>query len=168
MSRGLGNVQRAVLEIVRAHPDGVTANAISGQLHGTNATAAQRESVRRAVRTLAAMKLVERTTRWDNRPRRSLRRLVALAACEGDYCDACAQRKRRVRLRDWHKRAMRANAKHDPAWRDDLALAEATGFVHETASAERVVDTDPRAVDECERPLQFITATRGTSRSRVP
>ena len=52
---------------------------------------------------------------------------------------------------------MRANAKHDPTWLDDLAVAEESGFVHVTASPERVVAEKPNTVDVCERRLQFLS-----------
>lgn len=51
---------------------------------------------------------------------------------------------------------MRANAKYDPTWLDDLALAEQTGFVHEKASDTRLVDEKPNAVDSCTRRVQFV------------
>ena len=51
---------------------------------------------------------------------------------------------------------MRANAKHDPAWLDDLALAEASGFVHATASDQRVIDEQPNTVDMCDRRVQIV------------
>jgi hypothetical protein len=156
MSRGLGNVQRAVLDIVDANPDGLAVEIIAKHVHGRSPTPAQLESVRRAVRTLYARGLVERTSRWDTRPRKSLRRFVALAPCESGFCDSCAQRKRRVRLQDWHRRAMRNNAKHDPTWLNDLAAAEHSGFIHATASAGRIVEEKPNTVDQCHRRLQFI------------
>jgi hypothetical protein len=157
MSRGLGTVQRAVLDVVDANPDGLAADTIALHLYGREPSSAQLESVRRAIRTLCAKGLVDRTTRWDSRPRRSLKRLVDLSPCEGGYCDSCAQRKRRVRLQDWHRRSMRTNAKYDPDWLIDLAAAEESGFVHATASAERVIDTKPNTVDPCQRRVQFIS-----------
>ena len=51
---------------------------------------------------------------------------------------------------------MRENAKLDPAWLDDLAAAEKSGFVHATASGDRLVDEKPNSVDPCHRELQFI------------
>lgn len=60
-----------------------------------------------------------------------------------------------MRLQDWHRRAMRANAAHDPEWLDDLAVAEASGFVHEHAT-ERVVSERPDAVDACRRRVQVV------------
>ena len=160
MSRGLGSIQRAVLEVVDAHPEGLAVDAIASQIHGRKRTPAQLESVRRAIRTLYASGLVERTTRWDRRPRKSLKRFVSLAPCERGFCDLCAQRKRRVRLNDWHRRAMRENAKHDPAWLSDLAAAEEYGFVHETASPDRIVTEKPNTVDQCDRRIQFISPRR--------
>lgn len=157
MGLGLGSVQKAVLEIVEGHPDGVAADTIARHVFGRRPSTAQLESVRRAIRTLAGRGLVARTARWDNRPRRSLKRLVDLAPCRGGYCDSCAQRKRRVRLQDWHRRAMRANAKYDPGWLTDLAAAEESGFIHVTASSERVIDTKPNTVDPCQRRVQFIS-----------
>lgn len=156
MSRGLGDVQRRVLAAVEANPDGLAAYTLAARLFGRKPTRAQVESVRRAIRTLDQRGLVERATRFDNRPRKSLKRFVDLAPCEEGFCDSCAQRKRRVRLGDWHRKAMRANANHDPAWLNDLALAERSGFVHETASPERIVSEKPNAVDACHRRLQFI------------
>jgi len=52
---------------------------------------------------------------------------------------------------------MRENAKHDPAWRDDLGAAEASGFVHATASGDRIITEKPNTVDQCQRQLQFIS-----------
>ena len=156
MSRGLGTVQRAVVAVVAAQPDGLAADAIVRELFGRKPTRAQLESVRRAIRSLEAQGLVARALRRERRPRKSIKRLVSLVPCEGEYCDSCAQRKRRVRLQDWHRRAMRANAKYDPTWLDDLAASEATGFVHATASAERVVDANPGAVDHCDRRVQIV------------
>lgn len=156
MSRGLGSTQRAVLDIVNANPDGLPADAIAAHVHGSNPTAAQFEAVRRAIRTLHSRGLVQKKSQWERRPRRSLKRLIDLTPCEGEFCASCAQRKRRVRLDDWHRRNMRASAKHDPAWLTDLAVAEASGFVHATASAERVVDTKPATVDQCFRRVQFV------------
>lgn len=135
----------------------MAADTIATHLYGRTPTTAQLESVRRAIRTLCAHGLVDRTTRRDTRPRRSLKRLVDLSPCEGGYCDSCAQRKRRVRLQDWHRRAMRANAKYDPAWLNNLATAEESGFVHANASTEPVIDTKPNTVDHCQRRLQFIS-----------
>lgn len=157
MSRGLGSAQRAVLEVVDRNSEGLAVDAIAKQVHGRNPTAAQYESLRRAIRTLHARGLVDVTRRWERRPRKSLKRFVDLAPCEAEFCALCAQRKRRVRLGDWHRKAMRANAKHDPAWLDDLALAEASGFVHATASDQRVIDEKPQTVDMCDRRLQFVS-----------
>src|SRR5688572_29855742 len=162
MSRGLGKVQQAVLNVVDANPDGLAVDAIASRVFGRKPTLAQMESVRRAIRTLHSRGLVERTTRWDSRPRKSLKRFVDLAPCEGGYCDSCAQRKRRVRLQDWHRKALRANAKHDPAWLNELAAAEESGFVHATASADRIVSEKPYAVDQCQRRLQFISPSLPT------
>lgn len=157
MSRGFGEVQRAVLDVVDANPDGITADTISNQIHGTDPTPAQLESVRRAIRTLHARGLVARTTRWESRPRKSLKRFVDLSPCEPIFCNSCAQRKRRVRLQDWHRRAMRKNAKRDQARLSDLAIAEQSGFVHATASTERIVTERPDTVDVCQLRLQFIS-----------
>lgn len=157
MSRGLGATQRAVLAVANANRVGLTADTIARQIHGRNPTAAQLESVRRAIRTLRARGMLEVTIRRDSRPRKSLKRFVDLAPCEAGLCAACARRKRRVRFQDRHRRVMRANAKHDPAWLGDLAIAEKSGFVHETASTERVVDEKPNTVDQCQRRLQFIS-----------
>jgi hypothetical protein len=150
-----------VLDVVDAHDAGISADAIARLVCGRKPTAAQLESVRRAIRTLDARGLVKRSSRWDDRPRKSLKRLVDLVPCDAVYCDSCAQRKRRVRLQEWHRRAMRANAKHDPAWLDDLAASEAAGFIHETASSERVVDTKPTAVDQRRVRVQFVSPVRG-------
>lgn len=79
MSRGFGNVQRAVLDEVRANPNGLAADTIARHIHGADPTPAQLESVRRAIRTLSARGLVERAARWDRRPRRSLKRFVDLS-----------------------------------------------------------------------------------------
>jgi hypothetical protein len=165
MSRGLGSVQQAVLEIIDASPEGLAADTIATQLHKRKPTAAQVESVRRAIRTLSARGLVEVTTRWDSRSRKSLKRFVDLAPCDTVFCELCAERKRRVRLNDWHRRSMRANAKHDPAWLGDLALAEACGFVHATASGQRIVEEKPNTVDKCERRIQFVSPAPGRSPS---
>ncbi len=146
-----------MLDVVNANRDGLAADTIATHLHGPNPTPAQLESVRRAVRTLHARGLVERTTRWDTRPRKSLKRFVELSGCEAGFCDSCAQRKRRVRLQDRHRKTMRENAKHDPAWIGDLAAAEESGFVHVTASPERIVAEKPNAVDQCQRLLQFVS-----------
>ena len=156
MSRGLGRVQRDVLAVVNANPEGLATDAIAGHLHGEAPSAAQVESVRRAIRTLRERELVDVTTRWVNRPRRSLKRVFHLAGCEVGFCSLCAQRMRRVRLQDWHRRVMRDHARSDPGWLEDLATAEASGFVHRTASAERLVATDPDAIDEYRRRLQFV------------
>jgi hypothetical protein len=157
MSRGLGTIQRAVLDVVDANPDGLAADAIAGHLYGRAPTRAQLESVRRAIRTLHGRGLVSRTTRFDRRPRKSLKRFIDLAPCEAGFCGMCAQRKRRVRLNDWHRKAMRDNGKHDPAWLNDLAAAKQSGFVHATASSERIIDEKPNTVDQCHRRLQFIS-----------
>jgi hypothetical protein len=157
MSRGLGTIQRAVLAVVDANPSGLTADTIATRLYGAKRTRPQIEAVRRAIRTLHARGLVERTTRRDSRPRKSIKRFIDLSPCDPVFCDLCAQRKRRVRLQDWHRRAMRDNAKHDPAWLNDLAAAEASGFIHATASAERIVDAKPKTVDQCYRRLQFVS-----------
>ena len=157
MSRGLGSAQRAVLAAVDASSEGLAVDAIATTLHGRNPTAAQLESVRRAIRTLHARELLAITTRRESRPRKSLKRFVSLAPCDTQFCGLCAQRKRRVRLEDWHRKAMRANAKHDPAWHDDLAVAEASGFVHATASDQRIVEEKPNTVDMCERRIKIVS-----------
>ena len=162
MSRGLGATQRAVLDIVEANPTGVAVDAIAAEVYGKCPTRAQLEATRRAVRSLRASGRVEVTTRWESRPRKSRRRFVEIAACVAEFCDLCAQRKRRVRLNDWHIKSMRANAKYDRAWLDDLALAQASGFVHATASAERVVEENPDAVDQCQLRLQFVAPVSAT------
>ena len=148
MSRGLGTVQRAVVALVHANPEGLTIDAIVERLHGAAATRAQHESVRRAVRTLRQRELVTVTPRQVRAHRRSRKRVFDLSGCEVGFCAACARRRRRLPLQDWHRRAMQANARHDPGWLEDLAAAEASGFVHSTASDERVVATDPAALDE--------------------
>ncbi len=66
---------------------------------GYATAAAKRESVRRAIRTLHARGLVERTTRWDSRPRKSLKRLVDLALTSelrGVFCQERSRRGRRA------------------------------------------------------------------------
>lgn len=57
--------QRAVLEVVHANPDGLTADALAERIHGGRPTAAQLESVRRAIRTLAASGRIGRVTRFE-------------------------------------------------------------------------------------------------------
>lgn len=155
MGRGLGNVQESVLKVVNANADGVSADAIASGIFGGAPTASQLESVRRALRSLVARGLVDSVTRLDRRTRRSRKRLVDLTPCMTGLCRACGERKRRVRLADWHRRVMRENAKVDAAWLDDLAAAEASGFVHQFASPERVVDTQPSAIDDWVRRIRF-------------
>jgi hypothetical protein len=157
MSRGLGSLQRAVLDVVDANPDGVAVDTIARHLHGRSPTRAQLESLRRAIRTLGSRGLVQCTIRRESRPRKSLRRFVDLAPCEDGFCDSCARRKRRVRLQDRHRRAMRENAKHDPAWLGDLAVAEQSGFIHATASPERIIAEKPNTVDQCRRRVRYIS-----------
>ena len=157
MSRGLGSVQRAVLAAVHASPVGLDTEAIASRLHGDDPTASQRESVRRAIRTLRDRELIEVTTHWVTRPRRSLKRIFDLSGCDVGFCAACAQRMRRTRLQNRHRRAMRDNARIDPAWLQDLAAAEASGFVHYAASAERLITIDPDVVDTHQRRLQVVT-----------
>jgi hypothetical protein len=164
MSRGLGSIQRGVLAVVNADPSGLTADAIAGQLHGGRPSPAQLESVRRAIRTLRQHELVEVSTRWVSRPRRSTKRIFHLSGCDVGFCSMCGQRMRRVRLADWHRRAMRDHARSDPAWLEDLAAAEASGFVHYAASAERVVSTEPDAVDDHRRRLQFVSPKARSTR----
>jgi hypothetical protein len=166
MSRGLGSVQRGVLAIVGANRSGLTSDAIAGHLYGERPSPAQLESVRRAVRTLRQRELVEVSTRWVTRPRRSIRRIFHLSGCEVGFCSLCGQRMRRVRLEDWHRRAMANHARSDPAWLEDLAAAEASGFVHYAASAERLVSTEPDAVDDHRRRLQFVSPTPHSPRRR--
>ncbi len=72
----------------------------------------------------------------------------------------CGERKRRRRLSDWHREVMNANAQQDPGWLDDLAAAERSGFVHEVASDERLVDEQPETVDLCQRRLQIVMPVR--------
>jgi hypothetical protein len=157
MSRGLGSVQQGVLAVVNANPGGLPSDAIARELHDGDPTPAQLESVRRAIRSLRERELVEVTTRWVTRPRRSLKRIFDLSGCDVGFCSRCGERIRRVRLQDWHRRAMRENARSDPAWLEDLAAAEASGFVHFAASAERLVATEPDAVDNHRRRLQFVS-----------
>jgi hypothetical protein len=160
MSRGLGTVQRGVLDVVVASAEGVTSDAIASELFGGTPTATQKQSVRRAIRDLRARGLVEITTRWDRLPRKSLKRFIDLAPCDSQFCELCAQRKKRTRLDDWHRKAMRANAKQDPAWLEDLKYAEASGFVHATASGPRVVEEKPDTVDLCFRKVQVVSAAK--------
>ena len=159
MSRGLGRVQRGVLAVVNANPSGLTSDAIAAQLHVGRPSPAQLESVRRAIRTLRQRELVDVSTRWVSRPRRSMKHIFHLSGCDVGFCSLCGQRMRRVRLADWHRRAMRNHARSDPAWLEDLAAAEASGFVHYAASAERLVSTEPDAVDDHRRRLQFVSPT---------
>ncbi len=147
MSRGLGSTQRAVLEVVGANPDGLAVSDIVRRLHGGTPTRAQDESVRRAVRTLGGRGLVVVGHRLVRGQRRSLQRIFELAACQPGFCDLCARRVRRLRLQDWHQRMMRKNARHDPGWRDELATARASGFVHYSASPDRLVSLEPDATD---------------------
>jgi hypothetical protein len=156
MSRGVGKVQRAVLAVVDANPEGLAINTIVEHLHGAAATRAQQESVRRAVRTLRQRQLVTVTARRVRSPRRSRRRIFDLSGCEVGFCSGCARRLRRFRLQNWHRQAMNANARHDPGWLDDLAAAEASGFVHCAASDERLVATDPSAVDQVHHWQQLV------------
>ena len=146
-----------MLAVVDANPAGLDTDAIASHVHGDGPTTAQRESVRRAIRTLHDRGLVEVTTRWVTRPRRSLKRIVDLSGCDVGFCAACAQRMRRIRLQNWHRRAMRDNARIDPAWLQDLAAAEASGFVHYAASAERLTTSEPDAVDNHRRRQQFVS-----------
>lgn len=159
MSRGLGSVQRGVLGVVNANRAGLAADDIAAQLHD-RPTAAQLESVRRAIRTLRERGLIEVTTRWVTRPRRSLKRVFDLAGCDPGPCSGCARRMRRVRLQDWHRRTMRDFARSDPGWLEDLAAAEASGFVHYAASAERLVSTEPDAVDNHRRRQRFASPAK--------
>jgi len=156
MSRGLGSVQRGVLAVVDANPSELTSDAIAAQLHGGRASPAQLESVRRAIRTLRQRELVDVSSRWISRPRRSMKRIFHLSGCDVGFCSLCGQRMRRVRLADWHRRVMRDHARSDPAWLEDLAAAEASGFVHYAASAEHVVSSEPDAVDNHRRRPQFV------------
>jgi hypothetical protein len=155
MSRGLGKVQRAVLGVIEANAAGLAADAIVGRLYGPHPRPAERESVRRALRTLRQRGLIEVTTRQATRTRRSLKRIFDLSGCDPDFCSACARRTRRVRLQDWHRQAMRDLARGDAGWLQDLAVAEASGFVHYAASADRLVSIEPEAVDHHRRRLQF-------------
>ena len=149
-------MQRGVLAVVEANPGGLAVDDIARRLHGDQPSAAQLESARRAIRTLRERELVEVTTRWDTRPRRSLKRIFHLSGCDVGFCSLCGQRMRRVRLEDWHRRVMRDNARSDPGWLEDLAAAEASGFVHHAASDERLVSSEPDAVDDHRRRLQFV------------
>jgi hypothetical protein len=157
MGRGLGRVQRDVLAMVDTKPEGLASDAIARHLYGESPSAAQMESVRRAIRTLRERELVEVTTRWVTRPRRSLKRIFHLSGCDVGFCSLCGQRMRRVRLQEWHRRVMRDHARSDPGWLEDLARAEASGFVHHAASSERLVSTEPDAVDDHRRRLQFVS-----------
>jgi hypothetical protein len=148
MSRGLGKVQQAVLAAVHSNVEGVAVDAIVEHLHGAAATRAQQESVRRAVRTLRQRELVRVERRRVKSQRRSRKRLFSLYPCGAGFCEGCARRVRRARLQPWHRESMKANAQHDPGWLDDLAAAERSGFVHYAASDERVIATDPSAVDD--------------------
>ena len=159
MSRGLGSVQQAVLAVVNANPAGLAADDIAAHLH-ERPTPAQLESVRRAIRTLRDRGLIELTIRSVTRPRRSLKRVFDLAGCQPGPCSGCARRMRRLRLQDWHRRTMRDFARSDPGWLEDLAAAEASGFVHYAASAERLVSTEPDAVDNHRRRLQFASPAK--------
>lgn len=157
MSRGLGSVQRAVLAVVNANPAGLGTDAIASHLHGERPTPAQLESVRRAIRTLRDRELVDVTTHWVTQPRRSRKRVFALSGCDAGFCAGCAQRMRRVRLQDGHRRVMRDHARTDPGWLQDLAAAEASGFVHYAASQQRLVSAEPDAVDHHRRRLQYVS-----------
>jgi hypothetical protein len=150
----LGEVQRAVIEVVEANAAGVATDTITGQLYGPDPLPAQRESVRRALRTLRQRGLIDVTTQPVTRTRRSRKRIFDLSGCDPHFCSACAQRTRRVRLQDWHRRTMRDFARSDPAWLQDLAVAEASGFVHYAASAERLASSEPDAVDHHRLRLQ--------------
>jgi hypothetical protein len=55
---------------------------------------------------------------------------------------------------------MRDFARSDPAWLQDLAVAEAAGFVHYAASAERLVSSEPEAVDHHRRRRQHAAPVR--------
>ena len=152
----MGVVQRAVLAVVEATTDGLAVDELVAQIYGEQPTVSQREAVRRAVRTLARDGLVERSTRWETRTRKSLKRLLDIAPCDEGLCRLCGERKKRLRMTDWHREVMRSNAHHDPGWLDDLAAAERSGFVHEVASDVRLVDERPETVDLCRRRLQIV------------
>ena len=97
MSRGIGNVQRAVLKIVRANADGVSADCLAAEIYDAP-TAAQLESVRRAIRGLRKSGLVDIESRWDRRERSSLKRFIDLAPCMAPACALCARRRPRERI----------------------------------------------------------------------
>jgi hypothetical protein len=137
MSMGLGTVQRAVLEVVEADPAGVATDTITGQLYGPDPRPAQREPVRRALRTLRQRGLIDVSTQPVTRTRRSLERIFDLSGCDPHF------------------------ARSDPGWLQDLAVAEASGYVHHTASAERLVSVEPRAVDHHRRRLQHAAPAAG-------
>ncbi|MEQ7126675.1 hypothetical protein ABN034_19350 [Actinopolymorpha sp. B11F2] len=72
MSRGPGKVMRDVERAVRKeYPAGMLAVDVSYLLYGETATAAQRESVRRAVRALRRAGRIERVGRRGRPVRRS-------------------------------------------------------------------------------------------------
>lgn len=155
-----------MLATVQANPEGIAVDSIVRTIHGDKPTPAQTESVRRAIRTLVRSDLVARTTRFETRERKSLKRYVDVAPCLDGFCPLCAERKRRVRLGDWHRRVMKSNASQDAAWLDDLKLAEASGFVHETVSSDRLVDDKPTTVDLCRLRLQIILPAPSTTKVR--
>jgi hypothetical protein len=159
MSRGLGSVQRAVLAVVEANAEGVAADTIAKDLYGPDPRRAQLESVRRALRTLRQRGLIDVSSRSVTRTRRSLKRIFDLSGCDAEFCPACARRTRRVRLQDRHRRIMRDLARRDPGWLQDLATAEASGFVHYAASVDRLVSIEPEAVDHHRRRMQHATPT---------
>ena len=65
MSRGIGRLQVAVLDLLDQQPDGFPARILAQRLHGAAPTVVQLRSVRRALASLRRRGLVEEYSWWD-------------------------------------------------------------------------------------------------------